>query len=125
MLEDICSVVEQSKNKHPWGGYSAKRSGPWDHAGLCEACLQTFHYCPSLRSGSLSRCPWQWAVGPTPLLDIVFTESVEILPLSITLQVIKKLVEEHRGTHAAVRGHCKLPRGLLHRAPHLQNLFQA
>lgn len=62
--------------------------------------------------------------GPTRLLDVVFTESVEILPLGITLQVIEELVEEDGGTHAAVRCHHERPRRLLHRAPHLQNLSQ-
>lgn len=56
--------------------------------------------------------------------DVVFTETVEILPLGITLQVIEELAEEDGGTHAAVPCHCELPRGLLQRAPHLQDLFQ-
>ncbi|XP_037064024.1 uncharacterized protein LOC119088384 [Peromyscus leucopus] len=41
--------------------------------------------------------------------DVVLTESVEILPLGITLQVIKQLAEEDGGAHAAVCRHCELP----------------
>lgn len=66
------------------------------------------------------------AVGErqTPSPDVVLAESVEILPLGITLQVIKQLAEEDGGTHAAVCRHCELPSGVLQGAPHLQNLFQ-
>lgn len=60
--------------------------------------------------------------APSP--DVVLTESVEVLPLSIALQVVKQLAEEDGGTHAAVCSHRELPGGLRHGAPHLQNLFQ-
>lgn len=80
---------------------------------------------PTLSAGNLSFLPllkeselfcwnpWQQEVKQTSLLDVVFTESVEILPLRITLEVIKELAEENGGAHAAVRGHCKLPRRVL------------
>ena len=51
--------------------------------------------------------------------DVVFAEPVEVLPLGVTLEVIKELAEEGGGAHAAVRCHRELPGRLLQRATHL------
>lgn len=83
--------------------------------------LLALHRCGSYQSAL--RCPNPGDGGPA-LLDITLTESVEILSLGVTLQVIEELAEQNGGAHSAVGCHCKFPGRVLQGAPHLQDLFQ-